>query len=84
MSTHSVPLHCPYCGGERLFPHGDSHGAWECRDCLRAFSVTFVGLLAPASAGRLDTETSSLASSPSPTTTTTSHDPTATTSGGRP
>ena len=47
MSGHSTPLHCPYCGGERLFPHGDAHGAWECRECLRAFSVRFIGLLAP-------------------------------------
>lgn len=46
MNAHSVPLHCPYCGGEFLFPHGDSHGAWECRECLRAFSVKFLGLLA--------------------------------------
>jgi transposase-like protein len=48
MSTHSVPLHCPYCAGERLHPHGDSHGAWECRECLRAFSVRFLGLLNPS------------------------------------
>jgi hypothetical protein len=57
MSGHSVPLHCPYCGGERLFPHGDTHGAWECRECLRAFSVRFVGLLSPArAAGAADVE----------------------------
>jgi transposase-like protein len=48
VSTHSVPLHCPYCAGERLFPYGDKHGAWECRECLRAFSVSFLGLLAPS------------------------------------
>ena len=47
MSAHTVPLHCPYCAGEDLHPHGDTHGAWECRECLRAFSVKFVGLLAP-------------------------------------
>ncbi|MDQ3103830.1 MAG: hypothetical protein M3Q87_01165 [Actinomycetota bacterium] len=56
MTAHSVPLHCCYCGGEDLFPHaGDGllhggvpqHGAWECRECLRAFSVRFIGLLAP-------------------------------------
>jgi transposase-like protein len=46
MSAHSVPLHCPYCAGESLHPHGDRHGAWECRECLRAFSVSFIGLLA--------------------------------------
>ena len=46
MSGHSVPLHCPYCAGENLHPHGERHGAWECRECLRAFSVGFIGLLA--------------------------------------
>ena len=49
MSSHSVPLHCPYCAGENLHPHGDVHGAWECRDCVRAFSVKFIGLLSPSS-----------------------------------
>ena len=24
MSAHSVPLHCPYCAGEDLHPHGDA------------------------------------------------------------
>jgi transposase-like protein len=47
VSAHSVPLHCPYCAGESLHPHGDRHGAWECRECLRAFTISFVGLLAP-------------------------------------
>ena len=47
-SVHSVPLHCPYCAGEDLHPHGDVHGAWECRECLRAFGVKFLGLLRPA------------------------------------
>ncbi|MBA2559423.1 MAG: hypothetical protein H0V07_05955 [Propionibacteriales bacterium] len=47
MSGHSVPLHCPYCAGEDLHPHGDRHGGWECRECLRAFSVSFIGLLSP-------------------------------------
>jgi hypothetical protein len=31
-----------------LHPHGDVHGAWECRECLRAFGVKFLGLLSPA------------------------------------
>ena len=48
MSAHSVPLHRPYCAGENLHPHGDVHGAWECRECLRAFGVKFLGLLSPA------------------------------------
>ena len=50
MSTHSVPLHCPYCAGEELHPHGDVHGAWECRECLRAFGVKLIGLLSSAGA----------------------------------
>jgi hypothetical protein len=81
MSGHSVPLHCPYCGGERLFPHGEAHGAWECRECLRAFAVKFVGLLSPS--GHVSAEPSSLPSSPS-NPTATPHDATATTSGARP
>lgn len=47
MSGMSVPHHCPYCGDEDLFPHAARHGTWECRSCLRAFSVSFVGLLSP-------------------------------------
>jgi transposase-like protein len=47
MSGHSVPQHCPYCGDDQLFPYSEQHGTWECRSCLRAFSVKFVGLLAP-------------------------------------
>ena len=49
---HTVPLHCPYCAGELLHPHGDTHGAWECRECLRAFSVKFLGLLHPTGGTR--------------------------------
>ena len=42
MSTrHQSPLHCPYCGeDDTLFPREDG---WECRGCLRAFSVTYLG-----------------------------------------
>jgi hypothetical protein len=57
MSAHAAPLHCPYCAGEDLRPHGDKHGAWECRECLRAFSVSFLGLLAPSNQN-LPTESS--------------------------
>lgn len=42
-----MPYHCPYCSDESLFPHGQTHGAWECRSCLRAFSVQFLGQLDP-------------------------------------
>ena len=49
MSERISPFHCPYCGEEDLRPHetdeGSPHGSWECRACLRAFSVKFLGLL---------------------------------------
>jgi transposase-like protein len=51
MSERAVPFHCPYCGDEDLRPHetetGSPHGAWECRACLRAFSLKMLGLVAP-------------------------------------
>jgi transposase-like protein len=43
MSRHASPFHCPYCGEQDLFPREDG---WECRACLRAFSVTFLGQVA--------------------------------------
>jgi transposase-like protein len=52
VSAHAVPLHCPYCGDEDLRPHEDKHGAWECRSCLRAFSVKFLGILTPPATGQ--------------------------------
>ena len=36
-------MYCPYCAEETLFPL--EGGGWECRSCLRAFSVTFLGLV---------------------------------------
>ena len=51
MSGHAIAHHCPFCGDEDLHPHGDAHGAWECRSCQRAFSVKFLGLLTRGSAG---------------------------------
>ncbi len=55
MSGRGVPFHCPYCGDENLWPHegeNATHGSWECRSCLRAFSMKLLGLLArPDSAG---------------------------------
>ena len=36
-------MYCPYCAEETLFPREE--GGWECRSCLRAFSVTFLGLV---------------------------------------
>jgi ribosomal protein L37AE/L43A len=41
----TVPYYCPYCGGEDLRPHEDQHGAWECRECTRVFSVKLIGLV---------------------------------------
>ena len=42
-----TPYHCPFCGEEDLRPHGAEHGSWECRACMRAFSLKFIGLLRP-------------------------------------
>lgn len=60
MSGRGVPFHCPYCGGEDLRPHetddGAGHGAWECRACLRAFTLKMLGMIAPRSTGPEKTE----------------------------
>lgn len=37
--------HCPFCGETELFPREEG---WECRACLRAFAVTYHGMVAPA------------------------------------
>jgi transposase-like protein len=66
MSAHSVPLHCPYCAGEDLHPHGERHGAWECRECLRAFSVSLIGQIRPR---RSPHPTDSVRTTPAPATT---------------
>ncbi len=42
-ATRQTVLYCPYCAEETLFPL--EGGGWECRSCLRAFSVTFLGLV---------------------------------------
>jgi ribosomal protein L37AE/L43A len=54
VSGHAAPLHCPYCGDEDLRPHEDKHGDWECRSCLRAFGLKFIGLLAPPTSGQVN------------------------------
>jgi ribosomal protein L37AE/L43A len=41
--TRQAVMYCPYCAEETLFPIED--GGWECRSCLRAFSVKFLGLV---------------------------------------
>jgi ribosomal protein L37AE/L43A len=45
MTERAVPYHCPYCGDEDLRPSEEGHGAWECRACLRAFSLKLIGQL---------------------------------------
>ena len=42
-ASRQAIAYCPYCSEETLFPL--ESGGWECRSCLRAFSVTFLGLV---------------------------------------
>jgi ribosomal protein L37AE/L43A len=46
MSERAQPFHCPYCGEGDLWPQ-EGHGAWECRACLRAFTVKMLGMINP-------------------------------------
>jgi ribosomal protein L37AE/L43A len=48
MSERGFPIHCPYCGEQDLWPHTEAHGSWECRGCLRAFSLKMLGLVRPS------------------------------------
>jgi hypothetical protein len=51
-ASRMAPHYCPYCADQDLRPHDPAdgpsddtpRGAWECRGCLRAFSVAFVGV----------------------------------------
>ena len=49
MTARAEPFHCPYCGDANLRPYeteeGSPHGTWECRSCLRAFSLKMLGLV---------------------------------------
>lgn len=55
MSERATPFHCPYCADEDLRPHevtdqesgeiSSPPGAWECRACLRAFSLRLIAHL---------------------------------------
>jgi len=56
MSERAFPTVCPYCGDEDLRPHEveeadgsvtSPHGTWDCRSCLRSFSLKMVGRLRP-------------------------------------
>ena len=51
MSERATAHHCPYCGDEDLRPHTAEAGEWECRSCLRAFRLHFLGLIRPDRSG---------------------------------
>ncbi|MFC3850540.1 hypothetical protein ACFORJ_10245 [Corynebacterium hansenii] len=36
-------MHCPYCGGERLWPDAETDYAWRCGECCRVFTVKLHG-----------------------------------------
>lgn len=36
---------CPYCTSANLWPDAETDNAWQCRECLRVFSVKFHGQL---------------------------------------
>jgi ribosomal protein L37AE/L43A len=45
--TRMAPHYCPYCADQDLRPDESSGTAWECRGCLRVFSLSLVGIAAP-------------------------------------
>jgi ribosomal protein L37AE/L43A len=45
--TRMAPHYCPYCADQDLRTDESSGAAWECRGCLRVFSLTMVGIAAP-------------------------------------
>ena len=51
MSERAQPYHCPYCGDEDLRPYDETHGSWECRSCLRAFSLKMIAMIRPTHGG---------------------------------
>jgi transposase-like protein len=51
MTERAQPFHCPYCGDEDLWPHEGAERSWECRSCLRAFTVQMLGMIRPAAPG---------------------------------
>lgn len=49
MTPRATPNHCPFCGDDNLWPHQpegvdsvEPRAAWECRSCLRAFTVSMI------------------------------------------
>ena len=53
--TRAAVQYCPFCAEEDLHPV-EQHGGWECRSCLRVFSVRLLGLAPRAAtvAGSID------------------------------
>ena len=60
MNARATAYLCPYCGDDDLRPHEvadengeitSPHGAWECRACLRAFTLKMLGMIARPSPG---------------------------------
>jgi len=47
--TRAAVQYCPFCSDEDLHPV-EQHGGWECRSCLRVFSVNVLGLSPRAAA----------------------------------
>jgi hypothetical protein len=47
MTQRAVPFYCPYCGEEDLEPYAERHGAWWCRSCRRAWSLSMIGTGTP-------------------------------------
>ena len=54
MSERATAYLCPYCGNDDLRPHevvdadgnvSSPAGSWECRACLRAFSLKMLTML---------------------------------------
>ncbi|WP_141583922.1 Insertion element protein [Actinomadura sp. WMMA1423] len=52
MSERMTPFYCPYCGEESLEPGGETPGTWFCPDCVRSFSLKFLGVGAPRTASK--------------------------------
>jgi ribosomal protein L37AE/L43A len=52
MTDRATPFHCPYCGDQNLWPHEGAHGSWECRSCLRAFTLKMLGIVRPFETAR--------------------------------
>lgn len=46
-----APFYCPYCGEENLEPR-EAHGSWFCPDCVRSFTLKFLGVGAPNTASK--------------------------------